>query len=172
MIVTLVLNTDMMFHLTIIDDAEQHTARWAESDALASLSVEGTGFPATQPPSRWHNPEFRTAAMSLLIHAADINSAGRRPDIAGMWAHAIYQEFFRQGDLEIEQDLPQTPFFQRDKVVIWKAQVWQRSAHVRAYFDMQFRRHTWVSIFRVDFAGTAATAVVSSLQTAHTPPLG
>lgn len=114
-----------MFHLTIIDDAEQHAARWPEADALPSPSLDGTALPDTHPSGRWHNPEFRTAAMSLLIHAADINSAGRRPDIAGMWARAIYEEFFRQGDLEIEKGLPPTPFFQRDKVVIWKAQVCQ-----------------------------------------------
>lgn len=125
MIVDLVLNTDMMFHLTIINDAERHASCPTDEDLYmgAPFHADEAGRPGGRDACRWLDPDFRAAAMSLLIHAADINSAGRPPEVAGMWAHAIYKEFFRQGDLELEQGLTQTPFFQQDKVVIWKAQV-------------------------------------------------
>eukprot|EP00892_Ulva_mutabilis_P001710 jgi/Ulvmu1/1153/UM107_0027.1 len=125
MIVLLVLNTDMMFHLTIIDDAERYGPGRAAAAATASSRgcATGSSDDSTWREERWLESEFRTAAMSLLIHAADINSAGRPPEVAGMWANAIYKEFFRQGDLEVRQQLAQTPFFQRDKVVVWRAQI-------------------------------------------------
>lgn len=61
--------------------------------------------------------------MSLLIKCADFNSVGRPPAVAGMWARAIYGEFFRQADLETELGIPPTPVFQKDSVVISEAQV-------------------------------------------------
>lgn len=71
----------------------------------------------------WETGEFRLAAMSLMLKCADMNSVSRPPAVAGMWARAIYMEFFRQADLEAELGLPPTPVFQRDSVVIPAAQV-------------------------------------------------
>lgn len=73
--------------------------------------------------SAWEDEEFRVAAMSLLVKCADMNSAGRPPAVAGMWARAIYREFFRQADLEKDMGLPPTPVFQRNSAIIWAAQV-------------------------------------------------
>lgn len=127
LIVVLVLNTDMMFHCTILAEVDSYAASHPGSTSSAGSSDDPHGSVlnnlAMNKQERWGCQEFRTAAMSLLIHAADINSVGRRPEVAGMWASAIYAEFFRQGELELEQQLPPTPFFQRDKVVIWHAQV-------------------------------------------------
>lgn len=71
----------------------------------------------------WEDLEFRVAAMSLLLKCADMNSVGRPPAVAGMWARAVYREFFRQADLEHDMGLPLTPVFQRENVVISAAQV-------------------------------------------------
>jgi hypothetical protein len=71
----------------------------------------------------WDDAEFRVAAMSIVLKCADMNSVGRPPAVAGMWARAIYKEFFRQADLEQDLGIPVTPVFQRDNVVICEAQV-------------------------------------------------
>jgi hypothetical protein len=108
MISDLVINTDMMFHLQIIRSCE---------DFDDSMTVESSSD------ALWSHEAYRSAAMNLLVHVADINSAGRVPEVAGMWAHAIYGEFFLQGEMEEEAGMPLTPFVQGRLVTIWKAQV-------------------------------------------------
>jgi 3'5'-cyclic nucleotide phosphodiesterase len=102
----------------------------AASDAVSvrtDVAKAGAGTPAGihRPvlDSAWEDAEFRIAAMSLLLKCADINSCGRPPAVAGMWARAIYNEFFRQAELEKSLGLPPTPVFQRENVLISDAQV-------------------------------------------------
>lgn len=139
----MVLNTDMMFHLTIIDDAERHARRGSVEGMYGTTDIEDIA-PDAQNVGLWESQDFRSAAMNLLVHAADINSAGRKPEVAGMWAKAIYDEFFRQGDREVSTGLNPTAFFQRDKVVIWKAQVCQRRRPIDRMLNLR-RRNDWYS---------------------------
>ena len=44
--------------------------------------------------------------MDLVVHSADISQQCRTFDVAHEWTYLLFDEFFKQGDLEKEQDLP------------------------------------------------------------------
>lgn len=108
LLIACVENTDMSYHLKTISAVSSH------------IKSSRPDLSAVAP---WSDAQFRMAAMSLVLHTADV-SAGARPErLAGMWCMAIYEEFFRQGSLQVAAHMEITPFFQRNKVVISQAQV-------------------------------------------------
>ena len=44
--------------------------------------------------------------MDLVIHAADISQQCRTFKLAHEWTYLLFEEFFLQGDLEKEKELP------------------------------------------------------------------
>jgi hypothetical protein len=44
--------------------------------------------------------------MDLVIHAADISQQCRTFDLAHEWTYLLFEEFFIQGDLEKQKELP------------------------------------------------------------------
>ena len=46
--------------------------------------------------------------MESALHMADISPPSREFEIANEWTYLLFQEFFKQGDLEKEQNLPVT----------------------------------------------------------------
>jgi hypothetical protein len=51
------------------------------------------------------NQEHRIMAMKLILKVADISNVSRPFHIAEQWCDILSAEFFRQGDLEIEQGI-------------------------------------------------------------------
>jgi 3'5'-cyclic nucleotide phosphodiesterase len=111
-----VLNTDMAHHVSLLD---------VVADKVRPASQEGADLPHAAA-ARWRSDTMQ-AILSSLIHGADVASAARPPWLAGMWARALHDEFFAQGALEAEKNLPLTPYFCQDGVTIWQAQVWDHT---------------------------------------------
>ena len=44
--------------------------------------------------------------LNMLIHAADISNPAKPSKISQQWTDKVYEEFFRQGDLEKKLEIP------------------------------------------------------------------
>jgi len=71
----------------------------------------------------WENTEHRDLLLVMLLKSADISNELRSFDISNEWAHALMQEFFNQSDLEKQNNLPLTPFMEREKVILNTTQI-------------------------------------------------
>ncbi|EGC35025.1 cGMP phosphodiesterase type I [Dictyostelium purpureum] len=71
----------------------------------------------------WENTEHRDLLLIMLLKSADISNELRSFDISNKWANALMQEFFNQSDLEKLNNIPVTPFMEREKVVLHLTQV-------------------------------------------------
>eukprot|EP01132_Coremiostelium_polycephalum_P005836 gene5836-7263_t len=71
----------------------------------------------------WDNQEHRDLLLIMLLKSADISNELRSWDISHQWARALMEEFFKQSDLEKINNLPLTPFMQREQVVLNSTQV-------------------------------------------------
>ena len=79
----------------------------------------------TEDHSDWDSwqPSSRLLVMKMLVHCADLGNPCKPPKQAGMWAQAVYDEFFRQGDAERDAELPVCTLFDRETVNIHASQV-------------------------------------------------
>lgn len=80
-IIHMILATDMAFHFKLVNDTSE------KLDA-GEFSFE--------------NPECRTRVMQLLLKVSDISNVSRPFAIADKWCDVLCEEFFRQGDSEVE----------------------------------------------------------------------
>ncbi|KAM9986995.1 hypothetical protein ACTFIY_011411 [Dictyostelium cf. discoideum] len=71
----------------------------------------------------WDNSEHRDLLLIMFLKSADISNELRSFDISNKWANALMEEFFNQSDLEKLNNLPLTPFMEREKVVLHLTQV-------------------------------------------------
>ncbi|KAF2073297.1 hypothetical protein CYY_005396 [Polysphondylium violaceum] len=71
----------------------------------------------------WENTQHRDLLLIMLLKSADISNELRSFEISNEWAHALMQEFFNQSDLEKENNLPLTPFMEREKVILNTTQI-------------------------------------------------
>ena len=69
------------------------------------------------------SPEDKQILMNILLHASDIGNACRPTAIYLKWVSKVMEEFFRQGDLEREKNLPVSMFFDRNNTSIPKCQM-------------------------------------------------
>ncbi len=69
------------------------------------------------------SPEDKQILMNILLHASDIGNACRPTATYLKWVSKIMEEFFRQGDLEREKNLPVSMFFDRNNTSIPKCQM-------------------------------------------------
>ena len=60
--------------------------------------------------------------MTNLLHAADISSTGREPELYWAWAQRVFLEFFEQGALQKERDQEVAPFMDAETADIPSAQ--------------------------------------------------
>ncbi len=61
------------------------------------------------------NPEEgdKAATLNMAIHLADISNPAKPFDIALIWTGLLYDEFFKQGDKEVEEN--RSPSFLMDR---------------------------------------------------------
>jgi cAMP-specific phosphodiesterase 4 len=50
--------------------------------------------------------ENQQLLLNLAVHAVDIGAPGKKFKICEQWRERVYEEFFKQGDLEREQGMP------------------------------------------------------------------
>jgi len=52
------------------------------------------------------------------MHASDISAAARPFEIARAWVYLLFEEFFKEGDLEKDNDLPVTFLCDRETTFV------------------------------------------------------
>jgi len=62
-------------------------------------------------------------SMHMVFHLSDISNPAKKFDLCSKWTELLYVEFFMQGDLERERELPISYLMDRCTVNIAKAQV-------------------------------------------------
>jgi len=100
LIIVCVLATDLAHHMEI-------TAGW--NSCIGKFSKE--------------DKSHRSLLLQVLLKAADISNPGKPFEIAKYWATMVQEEFFGQGDLEKEKEIPISPFMDREKPALPKMQI-------------------------------------------------
>jgi len=98
-VVMLVLGTDMRAHF-------EHLTKFK-----SKLAGEGFANIAESPNAR----KDMRLLLTVALHAADISNPAKPQTIATAWARRSMDEFFRQGDREVDLSLPVSPFMDRTK---------------------------------------------------------
>ncbi|KAM3866251.1 dual specificity calcium/calmodulin-dependent 3',5'-cyclic nucleotide phosphodiesterase 1A-like [Diretmus argenteus] len=62
-------------------------------------------------------------ALSLLLHTADISHPAKNWDLHHRWTTSLLEEFFRQGDKEVELGLPFSPLCDRKSTMVAQSQI-------------------------------------------------
>jgi len=92
MIIETVLNTDLSKHFILLTELKTKL---------------GNDFPTD-------SVEDRSLIMTMTLRTADNFKLVRGPTIFFKWMEAMFQEFFKQGDMEKVLDLPISKFMDRD----------------------------------------------------------
>jgi hypothetical protein len=95
-VIGMVLGTDMRAHF-------EHLTRFKSK-------IAGEGF------KEHIERKDSRLLLTMALHAADIANPSKPQAIATAWARRSMEEFFRQGDREMELGLPISPFMDRSKV--------------------------------------------------------
>jgi len=61
--------------------------------------------------------------LKSLVHCSDLSNPTKPLELYRRWTDRVMQEFFRQGDLEREQNLDVSPMCDRHTATIEKSQV-------------------------------------------------
>ncbi|XP_073329995.1 dual specificity calcium/calmodulin-dependent 3',5'-cyclic nucleotide phosphodiesterase 1A-like [Pagrus major] len=65
----------------------------------------------------------KVKVLSLMLHAADISHPAKAWPLHYRWTHNLMEEFFRQGDKEVELGLPFSPLCDRKATMIAQSQI-------------------------------------------------
>ncbi|XP_053311916.1 dual specificity calcium/calmodulin-dependent 3',5'-cyclic nucleotide phosphodiesterase 1B isoform X2 [Spea bombifrons] len=65
----------------------------------------------------------KSKALSLLLHAADISHPTKQWKVHARWTKLLMEEFFRQGDKEVEMGLPFSPLCDRKATLVAQSQI-------------------------------------------------
>ncbi|XP_054744805.1 dual specificity calcium/calmodulin-dependent 3',5'-cyclic nucleotide phosphodiesterase 1, partial [Anastrepha obliqua] len=98
LIIDMVLATDMSFHF-------QQLKNMRNLLTLNEASVD------------------KSKAMALVLHCCDISHPAKRWNLHHRWTMLLFEEFFRQGDLERELGLPFSPMCDRNNILFPESQI-------------------------------------------------
>ncbi|XP_062258207.1 dual specificity calcium/calmodulin-dependent 3',5'-cyclic nucleotide phosphodiesterase 1A isoform X2 [Platichthys flesus] len=65
----------------------------------------------------------KVKALSLMLHAADISHPAKAWPLHHRWTHSLMEEFFLQGDKEVDLGLPFSPLCDRKATMIAQSQI-------------------------------------------------
>uniref|UniRef100_A0A3P8UDC8 Phosphodiesterase n=1 Tax=Cynoglossus semilaevis TaxID=244447 RepID=A0A3P8UDC8_CYNSE len=65
----------------------------------------------------------KVKVLSLMLHAADISHPAKAWPLHYRWTHSLMEEFFRQGDKEVDLGLPFSPLCDRKATMIAQSQI-------------------------------------------------
>ncbi|XP_068602823.1 dual specificity calcium/calmodulin-dependent 3',5'-cyclic nucleotide phosphodiesterase 1A [Brachionichthys hirsutus] len=65
----------------------------------------------------------KVKVLSLVLHAADISHPAKAWPLHYRWTHSLMEEFFRQGDKEVDLGLPFSPLCDRKATMIAQSQI-------------------------------------------------
>ncbi len=77
--------------------------------------------------------------INFIVHSADISHNVKEWSISEKWSLSIYEEFFKQGEIEKKSNLPISMFCDRDSTNIPKAQIGFLSAIITPTFELLIR---------------------------------
>ncbi|ORC88214.1 putative cAMP specific phosphodiesterase [Trypanosoma theileri] len=66
-------------------------------------------------PYNKEDENVRRLTMEILLKAGDVSNVTKPFDISRLWAMAVTEEFYRQGDMEKEKGVEVLPMFDRSK---------------------------------------------------------
>ncbi|KEG06128.1 putative cAMP specific phosphodiesterase [Trypanosoma grayi] len=104
-----------------LDDAERTSAYRAMIDCVLATDMAKHGsalehFLSTNKESYAKDDEnVRRLTMEILLKAGDVSNVTKPFDISRLWAMAVTEEFYRQGDMEKEKGVEVLPMFDRSK---------------------------------------------------------
>lgn len=110
-----ILHTDLVHHFPMIKDVQMLYE--VNSDVLGNRagSQEDT-FPGKEAGEVLRSLETRRLLAKYILHLADISNCMKPFRICRLWSQKVLQEFFSQGDKELEAGLPVQALNDREKV--------------------------------------------------------
>jgi len=125
-IIRAILYTDMSRHFSEVAKMNRHVDAVEDDiqDELLELEERAIDedrydIPPVPEPSflsrigRDKHLKAREKLLPFILHLADISNATKTHKVSLEWAHAVYDEFFLQGDKEMEEDMPVSPLCDR-----------------------------------------------------------
>lgn len=98
LIIDMVLSTDMSFHF-------QQLKNMRNLLTMSEATVD------------------KSKALALVLHCCDISHPAKRWNLHHRWTMLLLEEFFRQGDLERELNLPFSPLCDRNNTLVAESQI-------------------------------------------------
>nr|CAG8637871.1 4580_t:CDS:2 [Entrophospora candida] len=105
----IILATDMMNHYELLESL--HNIINLSSSSTSSTNICSSSSPSSDESYK----DQRDIFLKVLLHAADLSNAVRPWDISKRWSDSIVEEFFKQGDLEKQKNLPVSPDMDREQ---------------------------------------------------------
>lgn len=65
----------------------------------------------------------KSKALALVLHCCDIAHPAKKYEVHHRWTMLLLEEFFRQGDLELELGLPYSPLCDRNNTLVAESQI-------------------------------------------------
>ncbi|XP_037040128.1 calcium/calmodulin-dependent 3',5'-cyclic nucleotide phosphodiesterase 1-like isoform X4 [Bradysia coprophila] len=65
----------------------------------------------------------KSKALALVLHCCDISHPAKKWGVHHRWTMLLLEEFFRQGDLELELGLPYSPLCDRNNTLVAESQI-------------------------------------------------
>ena len=75
--------------------------------------------------------------LSMCLHSADVGNPAKPWQLSCEWSARVMDEFFRQGDTEMDRGLPVSPFMDRERTDIAQAQAGFISVLIQPFFEVQ-----------------------------------
>jgi hypothetical protein len=100
LVINSVLSTDLAHHMDI-------TSKWN----------------AIKMDFKKEDSNHRTLLLQIILKCSDVSNPGKTFEQAKYWAEMVQEEFFAQGDLEKERNLPVSAFMDREKPDLAKMQL-------------------------------------------------
>jgi len=121
-ILVCIIKTDMSFHfetLKKLDMFEEVNGIFI-TDFLSKRAGGETDYPV---PNCLIDPNNRLLLLESILHAADLSNPLKPKAVYKKWVDRVTDEFFSQGDKEVELGLPTSPMCNRESTNIPKMQM-------------------------------------------------
>merc|ERR1711862_543627 len=140
-IIQAILSTDMSQHFTKVKEINALVSDVEEQIEFEKFaSEEGASQPSllSRMGSDTHS-ELREKFLPFVLHMADISNPTKTIEVSSRWVEQCYAEFFKQGDLEAEEDIPISPLCDRRTTNKPEAQIGFMKFVVRPSFEQLAR---------------------------------
>ena len=115
-IIEAILSTDMANHHNVVGQIKTKIERYQIKQGIGFTRM----FDETD-----NNLLFNTqqTVLNMCLHTSDISNPAKPNKISNIWTDKVYEEFFRQGDLEREKGMPISAMCDRHTTNVNKAMI-------------------------------------------------